>query len=337
MAAAVAFVALSAGAFGIAGCGSDSADLPKGTAARVGDAPITQAELDRQVGQSLAAFETQGQAAPVKDSKEYTQLVQQAMQTLVMQKIIRAEAAECGTPCIVKPAAVTKELKGIITTEFKDSRKDFDAFLKERKLTNDDAREIVLNSLLQQRLYDNVTRGVRFSTDDAKTYYDEHKDQFSTPAGRKASHILVATEAEAEAIRAGLTLANFAQVAKEKSTDPGSATQGGDLGIIQKGQLVPEFEKVAFSLKDGQISQPVETQFGWHIITVHLVPASTTPFAEARKGIISSQLEQKRQETYNTWAEDAISGWEERTVYASDDLKPADTTATTGTEGDTAP
>jgi foldase protein PrsA len=322
-------VALGVGAFVIAGCGGDSADLPDGTVARVGDTPITQTALDRQVAQSVAAFESQGQVAPAEDSEQYRQLVQQSMQTLVQQKIIAAEAAKCGEPCKVTKDEVTEELQSIIASEFNDSQKEFNEFLTQRKLTRAEARTIVENSLLQQKLFDNVTRGVRFTEEDAKAYYDENSDQFSTPAGREASHILVATKAEADAIRARVTPENFAAIAREESTDTGSAAQGGDLGIIQKGQLVPEFEKAAFQLKDGQISEPVETQFGWHIITVQLVPASTTPFAEARDGIIQSQLQQKRQETYSTWAETAIADWEERTVYASDDLKPpAETQAT---------
>lgn len=330
-------MALGVGAFGIAGCGGDSADLPEGTVARVGDAPITQVALDRQVEQSVAAFESQGQAAPAEDSEQYTQLVQQSMQTLVQQKIIAAEAAECGEPCKVTKDEVTEELQSIIASEFNDSQQEFNEFLEQRKLTRAEARAIVRNSLLQQRLFDNVTRGVRFGDEDAKAYYDENSEQFSTPAGRKARHILVATKAEADAIRARLNAGNFAAIARSESTDTGSATQGGDLGIIQKGQLVPEFEKVAFELKDGEISVPVETQFGWHIITVELVPASTTPFAEAKDGIMQSQLQQKRQETYSEWAETAIADWEDRTVYARDDLKPPSETETEAVEETPAP
>jgi parvulin-like peptidyl-prolyl isomerase len=330
-------VALGVGALGIAGCGGDSADLPEGTAARVGDAPIKQTALDRQVEQSVAAFESQGQAAPAEDTEQYQQLVQQSMQTLVQQKIIAAEAAKCGEPCAVTKDEVTEELQSIIATEFSDSQQEFNEFLDQRKLTRAEARTIVRNSLLQQKLFENVTRGVRFSEEDAKAYYDENGEQFSTPAGRRASHILVATKTEADAIRARVNSGNFAAIAREESTDTGSATQGGDLGIIQKGQLVPEFEKVAFELKDGEISRPVETQFGWHIITVELVPASTTPFAQAKDGIMQNQLQQKRQEAYSEWAETAISDWEERTVYARDELKPPSESETEALEEAPAP
>lgn len=318
-------------ALAVAGCGDDSASLPEGTVARVGDAPITQAQLDRSVAQTVAAYESQGQTAPAEDSEEFLQVKQQALQTLVQQRIIAAEAAECGARCAVSKADVTKELKSIISSEFDDSQKDFNAFLKERAMTRADARVIVRNSLLQQKLYDNVTRGVRFSAADAKAYYQENKGQFEVPAGRTASHILVDTKAEADAIRARVTAANFAEIAKAESTDTGSASQGGDLGTIQKGQMVEEFEKAAFALKDGEISQPVKTQFGWHIIIAHLTPASTTSFADAKSGIISNQLATKRQEAYSTWAEEAVEDWESRTVYADSSLKPTTDDAATGT------
>ena len=130
------------------------------------------------------------------------------------------------------------------------------------------------------------------------------------------------TKAEADRIRAEVTPENFAELARENSTDTGSAKQGGSLGPIQKGQLVPEFEKVAFALKDGEISQPVKTQFGWHIIMVDITPAKTTSFADAKDQIVQTQLSQKRQAEYTTWYTGVLKDWDGRTVYANADLKP---------------
>ena len=120
------------------------------------------------------------------------------------------------------------------------------------------------------------------------------------------SHILVPTKAEAEKIRAEVTPQNFAQLAREDSTDTTTKDNGGDLGALVKGQFVPEFDKAAFALKDGEISQPVKTQFGWHIITVDTTPAHTTTFAEAKAGFIASQLAQKRQQAYVDWSQGVL-------------------------------
>jgi len=106
-------------------------------------------------------------------------------------------------------------------------------------------------------------------TDDAEhKVYDDAVKQVKNEEEVHARHILVATEDEAKAIREQLQKgADFAALAKEKSTDPGAA-EGGDLGYFTKEQMVPEFAEAAFKLNKGDISEPVKTQFGWHIIKV---------------------------------------------------------------------
>jgi len=310
----------------VAGCGDDGSNLPDGVVARVGDANITEVELAKTIEQSRAEAEAQGASLPEEGAEGYEDVRRQAVQSLVQQKVVEFEARDCGQPCKVTPKEITEELDRIKETNFNGSQKEFDTFLKDRSISKADAREIVRNQLEQQALFNRYTRGVRFTAADAKKYYEENPTQFTVPAGRTARHILVATEAEAKAIRAEVTRDNFAELAKENSTDTGSAQQGGDLGQIQKGQLVPEFEKVAFSLKDGEISQPVKTQFGWHVITVDITPKRTTSFADARSQIVSSQLAQKRQTTFQQWSDKVLGEWEDRTVYADGSLKPQTTT-----------
>jgi foldase protein PrsA len=317
--------------------GDDSADLPAGVVARVGDASITEQQLDRAVSFAAAQAKAQGQSVPAEGAEGYDQFRRQALQSLVQQKVVAFEARECGNPCKVTDQQVDDDLARIVETEFQGKQKEFDEFLKDRGISQADARDIVKNGLQQQKLFDHVTRGVRFTDADAKAYYEEHPDEFKVAAGRVASHILVETEAEANSIRAEATPESFARLAEENSTDTGSAKQGGSLGPIQKGQLVPEFEKVAFALEDGEISQPVKTQFGWHIITVDVTPARTTSFADAKDQIISTQLDQKRQTEFTTWSEEVVEDWNGRTVYADPDLEPATTEAEQPAEGATTP
>ena len=321
-------VLLVAVSVAVTACGDDdSADLPAGVVARVGDASITEAQLDRAIAQTTAEAKVQGQSVPAEGAEGYDQLRQQALQSLRRQKVIGFEARECGNPCKVTEKDIDDDLARIITTNFNDKQKEFDSFLKDRGITQADARDIVRSGLQEQKLFNHVTRGVRFADADAKAFYEENPDQFKVPAGRVASHILVATEAQADRIRAEVTPENFAQLARESSTDTGSAEQGGSLGPIQKGQLVPEFEKVAFALEDGEISSPVKTQFGWHIITVEVTSASTTSFADAKDQIVSTQLAQRRQAEYTEWGEDILAKWDDRTVYADEGLKPTTTAA----------
>ena len=323
--AAVCVVALLA----LAGCGDSGADLPDGVVARVGDAAITEVQLTTTIDQSRAEAQVQGQTLPKAGDEGYDAVRQQALQSLVQQKVVEFEARECGTPCAVTKAEIAAELDRIKSMNFEDSQKKFDKFLKDRGITRADARVIVQNQLQQQTLFEHHTRGVRFTAAEARAYYDANPGEFTTAAGRTARHILVETEADADRVRAEVTLGNFAQLAKANSTDTGSAEQGGSIGPIQEGQLVPEFEKVAFALKAGEISQPVKTQFGWHIITVEITPTKTTSFAEARAQIMSSQLAQKRQTTFTQWSETVLKKWEDETVYSDDSLKPETATAPT--------
>ena len=113
-----------------------------------------------------------------------------------------------------------------------------------------------------------------------------------------ARHILVETEDEAKAILEQLKGgADFATLAKEKSKDPGAA-EGGDLGYFTKDQMVPEFAEVAFKMYPGQLSNPVKTQFGWHIIKVEDKRTKQPPEFEKVKEQIEAYLARKAQSDF---------------------------------------
>ncbi len=125
--------------------------------------------------------------------------------------------------------------------------------------------------------------------------YDEAIKQAKSEEEVHARHILVPTEDEAKAILAQLKGgADFATLAKEKSKDPGAA-DGGDLGYFTKEQMVPEFATVAFKLDKGQLSDPVKTQFGWHIIKVEDKRMKPTPTFEQIKGQIENYVAHRAQ------------------------------------------
>jgi peptidyl-prolyl cis-trans isomerase C len=132
------------------------------------------------------------------------------------------------------------------------------------------------NKVLMEGLLQDV--GKAALTDEAMhKVYDEAVKQMANEPEVHARHILVPTEEEAKAIIVELKKgADFATLAKEKSKDPGAA-EGGDLGWFTKDQMVPEFAEVAFKLEKGQISDPVHTQFGWHIIKVEDKRIKPTP------------------------------------------------------------
>jgi peptidyl-prolyl cis-trans isomerase C len=158
---------------------------------------------------------------------------------------------------------------------------------EQQKLADDPAvqRQITFerNKVLMEAILQKA--GEAAVTDDAlHKVYDQAVKQMGNEQEVHARHILVATEDEAKQIEAELKNgADFATLAKQKSKDPSGAANGGDLGWFTKDQMVPEFAEVAFKLDKGQISDPVQTQFGWHIIQVVDKRIKPTPTFEEVK------------------------------------------------------
>jgi peptidyl-prolyl cis-trans isomerase C len=155
------------------------------------------------------------------------------------------------------------------------------------------------NRLLMDNLL--ATEGKAAATDEAmKKVYDEAAKQIAGEQEVHARHILVETEDEAKAIEAELKKGtDFAELAKTKSKDPGAA-DGGDLGFFTKDQMVPEFSAVAFALEPGKISDPVKSQFGWHVIKVEEKRSRKAPDFEQVKPQIETYVTRKAQAEYVT-------------------------------------
>jgi peptidyl-prolyl cis-trans isomerase C len=153
------------------------------------------------------------------------------------------------------------------------------------------------NRLLMDSLL--ASEGKAATTDDAmKKVYEDAAKQITGEQEVHARHILVETEDEAKAVEDELKKgADFAELAKKKSKDPG-ASDGGDLGFFTKDQMVPEFSAVAFTLEPGKISDPVKSQFGWHVIKVEEKRNRKAPDFEQVKGQIETYVTRKAQADY---------------------------------------
>src|SRR5436305_1717428 len=172
-----------------------------------------------------------------------------------------------------------------------------------------------------------ANEGKAATTDDAmKKVYDEASKQIAGEQEVHARHILVETEDEAKAIEDELKKgADFAELAKKKSKDPG-ASDGGDLGFFTKEQMVPEFSTVAFTLEPGKISDPVKSQFGWHIIKVEEKRSRKAPDFEQVKAQIEQYVTRKAQADYvaKLRAEAKVERMDQPAADAKSDAKPAD-------------
>jgi peptidyl-prolyl cis-trans isomerase C len=156
--------------------------------------------------------------------------------------------------------------------------------------------------------------------------YEQASKQVTGEQEVHARHILVETEDEAKAIKAELDKgADFAELAKKKSKDPGSA-DGGDLGFFTKEQMVPEFSAVAFALEPGKISDPVKSQFGWHIIKVEEKRNRKAPDFDQVKAQIESYVTRNAQAEYVASLRKAakVERMDKPEETAKSDSKPAD-------------
>ncbi len=181
---------------------------------------------------------------------------------------------------------------------------------------------------------DDLLAKVNVSNEDVRKYYDGHLNEFGTPEERRAAHILIAVKASASQAeqdkakaRAEQVLqqvrkdpAKFADLARKYSQDPGSASKGGDLGYFGRGMMVKSFDAAAFSLKAGEISGLVKSDFGYHIIKLLAIkPSKVLSFDEARQAIANKLRQQKADDMFAELAEKFSN-----TVYEqSDTLKPA--------------
>ncbi len=131
----------------------------------------------------------------------------------------------------------------------------------------------------------------------ARAIYEDKVKELKPEEEVQARHILVASEDEAKKMVTRVEAGeDFAQLAKENSGDAGSKTQGGMLGYFGKGQMVPQFEEAAFALKKGEVSKPVQSQFGWHVIKVEDRRQKPPPsFDEVKDRLIGSMVQSKAQ------------------------------------------
>ena len=156
-------------------------------------------------------------------------------------------------------------------------------------------KRLIVESFLKKK----VEVESKVSDEDMKKFYEQNKDKFKSGEQIKASHILVKTEKEAKDILAKLKSGgNFEELAKKSSVDSSSA-KGGDLGWFGKGSMVPAFEKAALALKEGQTSDVVKSDFGFHIIKLTgKRPAGIRPFEEVKEQIKGAIMPTKQQEVF---------------------------------------
>lgn len=159
--------------------------------------------------------------------------------------------------------------------------------------------EEVRMNMLKQFYVRQLLDGIQVPEDEVEAYYNENKTEFAKPAQAKASHILVDTEDQAKEIKAEIEGGlSFEEAAGKYSKCPSNA-KGGDLGFFGQGQMVPEFETAVFSMEVGEMSAPVQTQFGFHLIKkTEVEEAGEATFGEVRQTIVQQLTVKLQNDAY---------------------------------------
>jgi len=334
---AAVLLGLLASAFVFAACGGNG--VPTGAIASVGDATVTQEQFDQIWKQAEAQYASQAGAPafPKEGTAQYDQLKVSIIDYLVQNEVIKQQAAD------MKVTVTQKQLDDRIkqVTDQVGGQKKLDALLKKQGVTTEQLKTQLEAQMLQEAVRAKVGENAKVTAAQIKAYYDDpkNKSQFVVADSIDARHVLVKTKAEAETVQKLLAAdnsdANWTKVAKKYSTDPGTKDKGGSLGSFAKGRMVPEFEKVAFSIKTGTVSAPVKTQYGWHVIEVtKKTPGSSQTLAEATPTIEQSLKYALQTKAWDTWL--AAAEKKANIKYAAG-FDPKTLTASPSPSGSTAP
>jgi parvulin-like peptidyl-prolyl isomerase len=297
------------------GCGGG---VPQGAVAQVGQAVVSQEQFD----QLEAAYQAAGHVPDKKtQAKDYRTFRQSLAQYMVMLEVLAQEAPQYG---ITVTDDDVKAQVADIREMFQGDQARFDAALKTQKLTLAQFKESLRESLLIDAMKATVTKDVTVTEAEVKAYYNSHKGDYTKPEVRTARHILIdphptvaAGEAaitptesdweqareEADKVRSEIQNgADFGTDARKYSDDLATKDDGGDLGTIVRGQMVPEFEEAVFSLKKGELSQPVRTEYGYHIIQVtDITPEAQLPYEQVKEKIRSALVASRQTATWDAW------------------------------------
>jgi foldase protein PrsA len=316
-----------------AGCGGTD-EVPPDAVAVVDGTTITKSSLDELLARTKKTYTAQKRQFPKAGTSEYQSLQTQAVAFLVQREEYAREADKLGVK--ITDAQVEKKVDDVRKQYFGGDQKKFEAGLKAQSYTLAALREDARAQLVSEGIYKDITGDVKVTDAQAQQFYDDNVDRYKVAESREVRHILVKTKSEADRIRGELAAgADFAKLAKESSIDPGSKDQGGKL-TITRGQTVAAFDKAAFSLDTNEVSDPVKTQYGYHIIQAlaDVKPGSVTPFTNVRDQIKSQLLQKKRSDAVSAWVSKVEKEYKGKVTYAAG-YEPPDTTSTADTTGTT--
>jgi foldase protein PrsA len=321
----LAATTIALAAVAAAGCGGSS-KLASGDIAQVCGEHVTKANYDQLLNQQKAQL---GGKLPKAGTTQYETLKQQIVSLLAQKAAYQHKADQLDIK--VSDKEVDDQLQLIISQQFGGKKATFLKAIKKQGYTEEQARAVVRFNVVEKKLHDKIINDVKVSEKDERAYYAQNKASYATKEQREVAHILVKTKAKADAIEKQIAAGgDFAKLAKKYSIDTGSGANGGKL-TDTKGLYVKPFEQVAFKLKTGEVSEPVKSQFGYHIIKAlkPTQPAHTQSFDEVKAQIAATLSGKKQQEAVTKWVNDVKKECVDKAKYAAG-YNPPGTKATPG-------
>ncbi|MBC2580887.1 peptidylprolyl isomerase [Clostridium sp. DJ247] len=302
-------------AFSMAGCNMIAKTpeaIAKSSVAVVNGEKITRGELDKDPAMMQILAQAKQQYGENYDKNEEAKSAiktqkEQILDEMIIEKVMYQKAKELKLlPDETKlKTEVDKQYDDIKKQQFGNDDKKFQDALKQQNFTEASLKDMFLTQLRKQEiaknLNDNVTKNVKIDDKKIQDYYDANKYEFTEkPNTIHLAHILVKTQDEANKVKDRLDKGeDFSKVAKEISTDPGSKDKGGDLGTVNyvNSGFDQTFMNAALALKEGTISAPVQTQFGYHVIKCIKKEEYPVKKLDTVKDQIRKQLEDKEKNT----------------------------------------
>jgi len=271
--------------------------------ARVNGVEIAQADFDQQFNLIKKRYSSMGMPLNDEKLKEFKENI---LNGLIEQELLLQDSQAQGIKVASKE--IQTELDNF-KKQFKD-QSDFTKKISEMNYTEDKVKDQIKRTKTIRKLIDEkVMPTITISDETLKSYYDSHPNEFKVPERAQASHILVKVDAKAtdaekadarkkiDEIKSKLDNGeDFAKLASENSGCP-SSKKGGDLGLFPRGQMVKPFEDAAFSLKPGEVSDIVETRFGYHIIKLaEKEDAKTLAYNDVKENLENKLIQEKLKE-----------------------------------------
>lgn len=328
---------------GASACGGSGGSVPSDAVAVVNGTAIPRSDLDSLIARARKGYAAQKTPFPKEGTQEFQSVQAVYLNYLVQKAEFEQQAKDLGVTVTDKD--VDKALASFVKQRYPGKAAQFRKDLAAQGLTMATFRDTLRVSVLSQKIFEKVTKDVKVDPQEVLAYYSQNASQYGSPASRQVRHILLqvkgkngsidypASKAEAERIEAKLKAGeSFAALAKKYSADTGTKDLGGKITDTKGQGFAPAFEQEAFALKTGQISQPVKTQFGYHVIQA-LAPAkaaTTVPFKQVEASIKATLLQSKRNQFMTQWVQDLTKKYKKKVKYAAG-FAPPEIPTTTGT------